>query len=90
MLFPKSAETIFAVTFTRLPASKLLKPSRMMRKVHILRVFLVLIAIGATALVFSRTTAEKPCKEGLDSCCKPRESNHLIWENLSHQFFSSL
>jgi len=62
----------------------------MMRKVHFLRVFLVLIAIGATVLVFSRNTAEKPCKEGLDSCSKARENNHLIWENLSHQFFSNL
>lgn len=62
-----------------------------MRKVHILRVFLVLIAIGATVLVFSRTsTTDKPCNEGLDSCGKTRENSHLIWEKLSHQFFSSL
>jgi hypothetical protein len=67
----------------------------MMRKRNILRTLFLLLAITATFLAFS-TMLDKPvaadnaCKERLESCPKQQSGGNMSWENLSHQFFSTI
>jgi hypothetical protein len=67
----------------------------MMRKRNILKTLFLLLAITATFLAFS-TMLDKPVaadstsKESLESCPKQLDGGKMIWENLSHQFFSTI
>jgi hypothetical protein len=55
--------------------------------------FLGLILVVAFFVLRSAIPAEREssCKENMD-CCKKKNggSEKMVWENLSHQFFSSL
>jgi hypothetical protein len=66
----------------------------MMRKRNILRTLFLLLAITATFLAFStmldKPAADNACKESLESCPKQLDGGKMIWENLSHQFFSTI
>jgi hypothetical protein len=66
-----------------------------MRKRNFLRTLFFLLAITATFLAFS-AMMDKPvaedsaCKESLEGCPKQPKSGTMIFENLSHQFFSTI
>jgi len=62
-----------------------------MRKGNILRlIILVLILTGAFfALQSSASSKSNSGKECMEACEKQDGSGKMIWENLSHQFFSS-
>jgi hypothetical protein len=67
----------------------------MMRKQNILRTLLLLLAVTATFLAFSAlrdkpVTPDSACKEGLENCPKQQKSGIMDWDNLSHQFFSTI
>jgi hypothetical protein len=67
----------------------------MMRKKHFLRTLLLLLAVMATLLAFSAlrdkpVAADSACKESLEGCPKQQKSGIMNWDNLSHQFFSSI
>jgi hypothetical protein len=34
--------------------------------------------------------ADSACKESLESCPRQLDGGKMIWENLSHQFFSTI
>ncbi|MCG2613907.1 hypothetical protein LZZ85_06425 [Terrimonas sp. NA20] len=67
-----------------------------MRKKLFIKVILVGIAIAGTAFVLlafssaNKTTA-CPEQESMENCAKKGENGGggVIWENISHQFFSS-
>jgi hypothetical protein len=67
----------------------------MMRKRNIIRTLFLLLAVTATFLAFS-TILDKPvaadsaCKESLESCPKQQNGGKMIWENITHQFFSTI
>jgi hypothetical protein len=67
----------------------------MMRKKHFLRTLLLLLAVMATLLAFSAlrdkpADADSACQESLEGCPKQPKSGIMDWDNLSHQFFSSI
>jgi hypothetical protein len=65
-----------------------------MRKKYTIRLILVIFAVSIAFLLFSASPAkpEAPSKETLDSSCTsaPEKTEHVGWESLSRQFFSSL
>jgi len=66
-----------------------------MRKRNLLRTLFFLLAITATFLAFSAimdkpVAVDSACKESLEGCPKQQKGGTLIWENLSHQFFSTI
>lgn len=57
--------------------------------------FILIITVAAGVYLFARAESprhNKPtCPESMEECCKKGESgNKMIWESLSHQFFSSI
>jgi len=64
-----------------------------MRQKLTLKIVLLTIALtGAFLILRSSSPASKPDDAGtesLDASCKKQESSGVIWENISHQFFSS-
>jgi hypothetical protein len=63
-----------------------------MRQKLTLKIVLLTIALtGAFLVLRSSSPADKPDTgtESLDGSCKKQESSGVIWENISHQFFSS-
>ena len=66
-----------------------------MRYTNYIRIIVLGVVICGTYLVLqaSRPRAgADACKESVDECCKKHEKGDggMIWENISHQFFSSL
>jgi hypothetical protein len=84
---------IFAVTFARQTSSNEQKPANMRNKT-IIGTFLLAFTLAVTFLVFQsslRAGKDSSNKESMDRSCQKKENNgKMIWENLSHQFFSSL
>jgi hypothetical protein len=66
----------------------------MMRKKYSLRTLLLLLAVTATFLAFSalkgKPVTPSACKEGLEDCSKQQPGATMDWDNLSHQFFSTI
>jgi hypothetical protein len=69
----------------------------MIKNKHILRIFLLGLALTATVLVFHFHSAARPaandspsCKESLEDCNKQEKNGKMVWENLSQQFFSAI
>jgi hypothetical protein len=67
----------------------------MMRKQHFLKTLLLLLAVTAALLAFSAlrnkpATPDSACKERLEGCPKQHKSGIMDWNNLSHQFFSTI
>jgi hypothetical protein len=64
----------------------------MMRRKHIIGLLLIAVAVTATFMVFASSSPvmDHSCKEGLEEAGKKINSGRMIWENLSHQFFSTL
>jgi hypothetical protein len=62
-----------------------------MRKQNMIGILLVAIALTGALLVFASSAyvAGRSCKEKLELPVK-EDSNKMIWENLSNQFFSTL
>jgi hypothetical protein len=62
-----------------------------MRKQRLITLLLVAIALAGTLLVFASSAyvAGRSCKEKLEMPGKEENSGKMIWENLSHQFFST-
>ncbi|MBC7949913.1 MAG: hypothetical protein H7Y42_18660 [Chitinophagaceae bacterium] len=66
-----------------------------MRKTNIIRTLLLALAITGGILVLWAATPGKeshPCNEVMDGTCQKKhgdDGNKMIWESLSHQFFSS-
>ena len=89
-------EFTFAVTFGWLLSSNVkmaLNGRPIMRRKNIIGLVLITVAVAATLMVFassSPVTTDSSCKEGLDEPVKKINSGKMIWENLSHQFFSTL
>jgi hypothetical protein len=66
-----------------------------MKKQQFLRTLLLLLAVTATLLAFSAlrdkpTAPDSACKESLEGCPKQQKSGAMDWNNLSHQFFSTI
>jgi len=63
-----------------------------MQKRTIIGTLILVIAIGGSFLVFqSSVQAERRSKGAKEiSCPKNAKDNNMIWENLSHQFFSPI
>jgi hypothetical protein len=66
-----------------------------MRKRYIIRTLFLLLAVTATFLAFSAlkphpAAPDSSCKESLEGCPKQQNGGKMIWENLSHQFFSTI
>jgi len=66
----------------------------MMRKRNLLRTCFILLAITATFLAFSTmdkpVAADNACRESLEGCPQQPKGGQTIWENFSHQFFSTI
>ncbi|MBN8876590.1 MAG: hypothetical protein J0I32_03535 [Sphingobacteriales bacterium] len=57
-----------------------------------LKIVLLTIALTGTFLILRSSSPAQPDSAGtesLDASCKKQESSGVIWENISHQFFSS-
>jgi len=69
------------------------KPTNMKSRNTIRMSFLGLILVAAFFALRSAIPSEREnaCKESMD-CCKKKNggAEKMVWENLSHQFFSSL
>jgi hypothetical protein len=63
-----------------------------MRRKNIIGLVLITVAVAVTLMVFASSSpvTDSACKEGLDEPGKKINSGKMIWENLSHQFFSTL
>jgi len=83
---------IFAVTFDNHTSSNEQKSANMRNKT-IIGTLLLAFTLTVTFLVFQssvRAGKDSSNKESLDRSCQKKENNgKMIWENLSHQFFSS-
>jgi hypothetical protein len=66
------------------------KPAPIMRKKNVIGLLLIAVAVAATLMVFASSSRvmDHSCKEGLEPG-KKINSGKMIWENLSHQFFST-
>jgi len=66
----------------------------MIKKNTIRLAILAVLLAGTFMVLHSKAPVAKAdsCKESLDGCCKKEEKNSggMIWENISHQFFSSM
>ncbi|MGN6294415.1 MAG: hypothetical protein ACTHMV_16825 [Chitinophagaceae bacterium] len=64
-----------------------------MRQKLTLKIVLLTIALTGTFLILRSSSPAQPdntgTEESLDASCKKQESSGVIWENISHQFFSS-
>jgi hypothetical protein len=64
-----------------------------MRKKLTIKFVLLTIALAGTFMVLRSSTPVSKvdtCRETLDESCKKHDkSGGVIWENISHQFFSS-
>jgi hypothetical protein len=65
-----------------------------MKRKPSIQLFLVTIAIAALIVAFrSKSVAsidKSTCKETLEECAQqPENEGKMLWENLSHQFFST-
>lgn len=65
-----------------------------MRNKTIIGTLILAITLAVTFLVFQSSMPagkESSIKESMDKSCQKNENDgKMIWENLSHQFFSSL
>jgi len=67
-----------------------------MTKKYTIRLIFLAIAMGGVFLVLQSSSSPKaankpvPAQETLDGSCKKESADKMIWENLSHQFFSSM
>lgn len=63
-----------------------------MRQKLTLTIVLLTIALTGVFLILHSSASARPDNAGtesLDDSCKKQESSGVIWENISHQFFSS-
>jgi len=74
----------------------MIKPKTMQKKI-LLRTALMIILFAGSFIVITAssksTNSPKTCTESMDDCCKKGDnkasSGEMIWESLSHQFFST-
>jgi hypothetical protein len=61
-----------------------------MRRKSIIGLVLIAVAVAVTLMVFASSSPvmDHSCKEGLAEPGKKINSGKMIWESLSHQFFS--
>jgi hypothetical protein len=66
----------------------------MIKKRHILRAFLVIIALTGSFLIYrsaaGTASTDSSCKESMDCLKQQEKEGKMIWESLPQQFFSSI
>jgi hypothetical protein len=68
-----------------------------MRNKSVIRIFIGAAVITGVFLLLHLSArgpinnTSTPCKESMDACCQKGEGGtKMIWEDMSHQFFSSI